>query len=287
MFYKSKTFFALIILGLVICSNNLHSQEIPEHEIIKPFPNSVLAENMSKYNKFDQFEFFVQNKKTKQREKINVKGQYWKLLYEVRKPNGERVQDISTVEFLENYKNAALEKGGEVLWEDRGVLDIRIPRDDGGNTYCQIMPSANLGQIYLNIIDQKAFKQSLTFGVDELKTALDKEGKVILHGILFDLDNASLKQESVKQLSNMVALLLKYPDLKIEIQGHTDNQGKDDYNMKLSKNRAETVSSYLQLFGVDKTRLVSNGFGETKPIVSNDTEEGRAQNRRVELIKLK
>lgn len=217
MFHISKVFFTLIVLGLFICSNNLYSQEIPEHSIIKPFPNSVLAENMSKYNKFDQFEFFMQNKKTKKGEKINVKGQYWKLLYEVRKPNGERVKDISTVEFLENYKNAALEKGGEVLWEDRGVLDIRIPREDGGNTYCQVIPSANMGQIYLNIIDEKAFKQSLTFGVDELKSALDKDGKVILHGILFDLDKASLKQESVKQLTNMVALLLKYPILKIEI----------------------------------------------------------------------
>jgi outer membrane protein OmpA-like peptidoglycan-associated protein len=287
MNYRVNCFLIVFTTLILFTQHKLSAQDIPEHPVIKPFPNSVLAENMSKYNKFDQFEFFIQNKKTKQREKINVKGQYWKLLYEVRKPNGERVQDISTVEFLENYKNAALEKGGEVLWEDRGVLDIRIPRDDGGNTYCQIMPSANLGQIYLNIIDEKGFKQSLTFGVDDLKSALDKDGKVILYGILFDLDKASLKQESVKQLSNMVALLLKYPTLKIEIQGHTDNQGKDDYNMKLSKNRAETVSSYLQLFGVDKNRLVSKGFGESKPIASNDTEEGRAQNRRVELIKIK
>ena len=286
MRYILKTYLVLIIAGLFICSSDLYSQEIPEHPIIKPYPNSVLAKNMSKYSKFDQFEFFVQNKKTKQREKINVKGQYWKLLYEVRKPNGERVQDISTVEFLENYKNAALEKGGEVLWEDRGVLDIRIPRDDGGNTYCQIMPSANLGQIYLNIIDEKAFKQSLTFGVDELKSALDKDGKVILHGILFDLDKATLKQESEKQLHNIVALMLKFPELRLEIQGHTDNQGKDEYNMNLSKNRAETVSNYLQLFGIDKKRLVSKGFGESKPIASNDTEEGRTQNRRVELIKI-
>ena len=285
MYLRFTVNMLLIVIVLFLFSINQFAQEIPEHPIIKPYPNSVLAKNMSKYNKFDQFEFKVLNKKTKKTEKIKVKGQYWKLLYEVRKPGGERVQDISALEFFENYKNAALEKGGEVLYEDSGILDIRIPRDDGGSTWCQIMPVASLGQIYLNIIDEKGFKQSLTFGVDELKSALDKDGKVILHGILFDLDKASLKQESEKQLHNIVSLLLKYPSLKLEVQGHTDNQGKTDYNMKLSQNRAETVSSYLQLFGIDKNRLVSKGFGESKPIASNDTEEGKAQNRRVELIK--
>ena len=285
MYLRFTVNMLLIVIVLFLFSINQFAQEIPEHPIIKPYPNSVLAKNMSKYNKFDQFEFKVLNKKTKKTEKIKVKGQYWKLLYEVRKPGGERVQDISALEFFENYKNAAIEKGGEVLYEDSGILDIRIPRDDGGSTWCQIMPVASLGQIYLNIIDEKGFKQSLTFGVDELKSALDKDGKVILHGILFDLDKASLKQESEKQLHNIVSLLLKYPSLKLEVQGHTDNQGKTDYNMKLSQNRAETVSSYLQLFGIDKNRLVSKGFGESKPIASNDTEEGKAQNRRVELIK--
>jgi outer membrane protein OmpA-like peptidoglycan-associated protein len=285
MYFRFTGNMLLLIIALFLFSTNQYAQEIPEHPILKPYPNSVLAKNMSKYNKFDQFEFYVQNKKTKKREKIKVKGQYWKLLYEVRKPGGERVQDISALEFFENYKNAALEKGGEVLYEDSGVLDIRIPRDDGGNTWCQITPVASLGQIYLDIIDEKGFKQSLTFGVDELKSALDKDGKVILHGILFDLDKASLKQESEKQLSNIVTLLLKYPNLKLEVQGFTDNQGKPDYNVKLSQNRAETVSSYLQIFGIDKKRLVAKGYGESNPIASNDTEEGRAQNRRVELIK--
>ncbi len=143
-----------------------------------------------------------------------------------------------------------------------------------------------MGQVFLKIIDEKGFEQSLTFGVDELKSALDKDGKVILHGILFDLGKASLKQQSEKQLNNIVTLLLNYPDLKLEVQGHTDNQGKPDYNMNLSKNRAETVCNYLQLFGVDKNRLVIKGYGETRPITSNETEESRAQNRRVELIKI-
>jgi outer membrane protein OmpA-like peptidoglycan-associated protein len=76
------------------------------------------------------------------------------------------------------------------------------------------------------------------------------------------------------------------PELKLEVQGHTDNQGNDDYNLKLSQKRAETVAAYLQLFGIDSGRLTPKGFGETKPVATNDTEDGRTRNRRVELVKL-
>jgi outer membrane protein OmpA-like peptidoglycan-associated protein len=286
MSYKLNSYSLIIIAVFVFCTTSQFAQKIPEHPIIKPFPNSVIAEKMSTYDKFNEFEFVLLNKTTKKKEKVKVKGQYWKLLYEVYKPNGDRVKDISKVEYFENYKNAALEKGGEILYEDQSYLYLRIPKSDGGKTWCKVGPVPNLGQIYLNIIDEEGFKQSLTFGADELKKALDADGKVILHGILFDLDKATLKQESEEQLHHIVTLMLNYPDLKLEIQGHTDDQGKDDYNMNLSKNRAETVSSYLQLFGINNKRLITKGFGETKPIVSNDTEEGRVHNRRVELIKI-
>ncbi len=287
MLHSVKLYSVAILAGLIFCAAvQLPAQNIPEHPVIKPFPNSVLAKNMSKYNKFDQFEFTVLSKTTKKKEKVTVKGQYWRLLYEVRKANGDRVRDISKAEFFENYKNAALEKGGEILYEDVGSLFIKIPKDDGGNTWCKVSPVANLGQIYLVIVDEEGFKQSLTFGADELKKILDAEGKVVLHGILFDLDKSTLKQESEKQLHHIVTLMLNNKGLKLEIQGHTDNQGKDDYNMELSRKRAETVSGYLQLFGIENMRLVAKGYGETRPIASNDSEEGRAQNRRVELIKI-
>lgn len=281
-----KTCSAIFVSFIFFNSSETIAQKIPEHPIIKPFPNSVLAEKMSSFDNFNEFEFVTLNKTTMKKEKVKVKGQYWKLLYEIFKPNGDRVKDISKVEYFENYKNAALEKGGEILYEDQLYLYLRIPKDDGGKTWCRVGPVPNLGQIYLNIIDEEGFNQSLTFGADELKAALDKDGKVILHGILFDLDKSTLKQQSEDQLYHIVTLLLNNPGMKLEIQGHTDNQGKDEYNLKLSKNRAETVSNYLQLFGIDKQRLKTQGLGETKPIASNDTEEGRAQNRRVELIKL-
>ena len=259
--------------------------EVQEHPLIRPYPDSVLAENMCKHDDFGQFKFRMVNEETGKTEEKNIKGEYWKLLYEVRKADGSRVQDISALEFMENYKQAAEEKGGKVLHEDQIRLTFSVPRDDGGITYCQLMVTANLGQQYLAIVDEEPFKKSLTFGPAEMKAALDADGRVRLYGILFDLDKATLKQESDKQLQHVVTLLLQNEDLTLEVQGHTDSQGSDEYNKELSQRRAETVVAYLGLFGIEGERLSPRGYGESEPVASNDTEEGRAQNRRVELVK--
>ncbi len=84
---------------------------------------------------------------------------------------------------------------------------------------------------------------------------------------------------------NVVTLLKDNPDHVLEVQGHTDGQGSDDYNLRLSQRRAETVVAYLALFDIDTRRLVPKGYGESKLVIPNTTEEGRAKNRRVELVK--
>jgi len=282
-----KRLLALSALVLISLIRSVPAADIPEHPVIKPYPGSVLAENMSKFQKFNAYDFKYMNEATGKRENKTIKGKYWFLLYEVRTPSGDRVTDISTLEFFENYRQAALEKGGKVVFEDRGNLVFTLPRDDGGTTWCEVSTNASLGQVYLKIVDEEGFKKSLTFGPDELREALEQDGKVLLYGILFDLDKASLKQESDKQLQHIVTLMINNPDLKLEIQGHTDDQGSPEYNMGLSQRRAVTVSDYLGLFGIEAGRLVAKGYGETQPVASNDTEEGRAKNRRVELVKIR
>ena len=124
------------------------------------------------------------------------------------------------------------------------------------------------------------------FAVLARAPALDAEGRVQLHGILFDLDQATLQPKSTKQLQDVVTLMKDQSGLRIEVQGHTDDQGENDYNLDLSQRRAETVVAYLGLFGVDRGRLVPKGYGESKPVTANTSEEGRAKNRRVELVKM-
>ncbi|HOP52272.1 MAG TPA: OmpA family protein [Synergistales bacterium] len=262
------------------------ADDILEHPLIRPFPGSILAKNLSKYVAFEAFDFPVRDPGSGKREKINVKGEYRRLLYEVYREDGQRNKDISRLEFFENFKAAALEQGGEVRSEDpQGLLVFTLPREDGGITWCQV-ETTTLGQTYLTIVDEKPFTRSLTFGPAEMKTALDEDGRIILYDILFDYDKAILQQSSDKQLQHIVTLMMKNPELRIEVQGHTDSQGSDDYNLDLSQRRAETVVEYLSLFGVAEDRLTARGYGESEPVDTNDTEAGRVKNRRVELVRI-
>ncbi|RME18730.1 MAG: hypothetical protein D6799_02605 [Bacteroidetes bacterium] len=105
---------------------------------------------------------------------------------------------------------------------------------------------------------------------------------IVLKNIFFDFDKATLRPESFNELDRLVKLLTENPGIRVEISAHTDSKGSDDYNMKLSQKRAESVVNYLIGKGITADRLVAKGYGETQPIDTNDTEEGRQNNRRVE-----
>ena len=103
-----------------------------------------------------------------------------------------------------------------------------------------------------------------------------------LNNIFFDFDKAVLKDESIPELQKLIGLLGEFPSIRVEIGAHTDAEGSDSYNVSLSQRRAKSVVDYLVANGIAPQRLVSKGYGETSPIASNETEEGRAMNRRVE-----
>ncbi len=102
-------------------------------------------------------------------------------------------------------------------------------------------------------------------------------------GILFAVDKSNLQPVAQENLQKLATILNKYPDTQILIEGHTDSDGPEDYNMDLSLRRANSVSNYLTSLQVDPTRFHTQGYGETQPIASNDTAEGKALNRRVEV----
>ncbi|HRN72576.1 MAG TPA: OmpA family protein [Ginsengibacter sp.] len=110
--------------------------------------------------------------------------------------------------------------------------------------------------------------------------------KIIMHGILFDVDKATLKPESMGSINQIYSLLKKDPSLKFEIDGHTDNTGEAAHNLTLSQQRGDAVKTQLVKMGIDASRLTTKGFGDTKPIADNSTPEGRANNRRVEFVKM-
>lgn len=106
----------------------------------------------------------------------------------------------------------------------------------------------------------------------------------VLHNIFFDYDKATLLQQSYNELHTLLGILQSHPTMKIEICGHTDGHGSIDYNQRLSENRARAVVDYLVSHGIDVRRLSFKGYGKSRPIDTNTTEEGRAKNRRVEFV---
>jgi outer membrane protein OmpA-like peptidoglycan-associated protein len=112
------------------------------------------------------------------------------------------------------------------------------------------------------------------------------DAKIVTHGINFDVDKATIKPESMGTLNMIVQVLKDNPDVKFEIDGHTDNTGTPQHNKDLSQQRADAVKTQLISLGVDASRLTSKGFGDTKPISDNNTFEGKANNRRVEFVKM-
>jgi outer membrane protein OmpA-like peptidoglycan-associated protein len=124
-------------------------------------------------------------------------------------------------------------------------------------------------------------------GGKSLREQLDESGRIVTHGILFDSGSDRIKAESYKTLTDIGGMLAEDATLRLSIEGHTDADGAEADNLKLSQGRAAAVRTYLaEKHGIDAGRLETKGFGETAPIDSNDTPEGKANNRRVELVKL-
>jgi len=138
----------------------------------------------------------------------------------------------------------------------------------------------------LVVVAPDTLEQKMTFvNSDEMKREMHDMGKVALYGILFDTDKDVVKPESQKTIAEIVKLLNGDATLKIHVVGHTDNQGKLDYNLDLSRRRAASVVRALAAQGIAADRLDSFGAGVYAPIASNETEEGRTKNRRVELTR--
>lgn len=122
-------------------------------------------------------------------------------------------------------------------------------------------------------------------GGRDLYSAIQSEGRVAVQDIQFDTGEATLKSSSTETLKKVASLLTEHPDLDLLIEGHTDNTGDFETNKQLSEERAQAVKDALvQDYGIDESRLRTVGLGSTQPVTSNETEEGRAQNRRVELV---
>lgn len=111
--------------------------------------------------------------------------------------------------------------------------------------------------------------------------------KLVLEGVNFDFDKSAIRQEDLDNIDKDVASLESWGNVNIEVAGHTDSRGSDEYNMKLSQRRVDAVRHYLVSKGIAADRLFAKGYGESQPVADNATDEGRFKNRRVELVEMK
>ncbi len=247
-----------------------------DHPVIRPIPGFDLDDR--EFEDYASYTFRIE--KDGQVSEKKIEGRYWFLYYENTK--GERT--FSKLEIIKNYRQAALEKGGQILSEENDTkLDFCMPVSDGVKIWVHLHTWVDSYELY--IIEEETFEKKLELGAKEMMSQLKGSGRVAIYGIYFDFDKAELQPESEPTLQEIARLLAENPQLRLHVVGHTDNVGEFDYNLKLSRLRAEAVvEALVSKHGVVRERLESAGVGPLAPMASNSTEEGRAKNRRVELV---
>jgi outer membrane protein OmpA-like peptidoglycan-associated protein len=211
-------------------------------------------------------------------------GKYWLVSQKSKtKIKGSKEKRIAARDdLLRSYKKS-MENAGAKFYKSRINPDMRMVFNLD-NIWGVI--AAYPDNFEIQAVEIEGFKQSLKIDPDKLLAELQKNGEVKLDGIYFDTGKATLKKQSKPALLAAATLMKKYPTLILEIQGHTDSVGSDEANLMLSQNRAKSVKNALVELGVETKRLKAKGYGEKAPIATNDTDEGRAHNRRVVLKKL-
>lgn len=266
------------------------------------------APDGAKYINNQEVKFFDANVIVTEDKIFEVEGKVFRAWIHEDKSSGI---EITNRYLLKSYEDAILTAGGVKVFEgslsgdrlaqfnelntysgsdgsftpigDQQILTYLIRRDDG-NIYISLEKKGYPTSSF-QIVQEKPFQQTIKkITSDDITKDLVEKGKSILY-INFDVDKANVTEDGKSVVAQIAAALKKETSLKIAIEGHTDNSGDAAPNKKLSDDRANAVLQQLIADRIDKSRLSAKGFGAERPLVANDSEENKAKNRRVELIK--
>lgn len=284
--YRLFWLFAIMLL----LSNGILAQEETEAETT---PNPVykdhpLFNSMPKYfinslveKEFEAFVFPVESSVYDNRELKTVEGKFFDYSYQI--TEGEK--EASPLQIFRNYENAITKAGGKII--------AKFIEDGNSYSFVTGMFSKNKREIWvyieasgydyrLVIVEKEEMEQVIK--ANEMLDALSKDGFIALN-ILFETGKATIQVESKPLIDQVYELLKTTPDLKVSIEGHTDNTGTVEGNKKLSEQRAKAVVDALITLGIKGDRLSSVGWGQERPVADNRTDEGKTKNRRVEIVK--
>lgn len=215
---------------------------------------------------------------TGKRDKLRVEGRRTKLTYRLDKG----AQEPSKLAVVSNYENAIKSIQGQILFSNDWIINGTVTRD-GKQAWFQV--EKGNGLIWLSVVEKAGMKQEVTASADLFSNDIRNTGHAAVYGIYFDTGKSEVKPDSKAALDEVAKLLSGDPALKLLVVGHTDSVGQIDANMKLSEARAEAVvQALVKSHGIAAGRLKARGAGPIAPVATNRTDEGRAKNRRVELV---
>jgi outer membrane protein OmpA-like peptidoglycan-associated protein len=234
-------------------------------------------------SQFDSYQFNVTEGKTEKT--TEVEGHKYTYRYQPK----DDVTAASALQIVRNFQNAVRAAGGQTLWEfaedNRRETTLRFSKGST-ETWIYVDAYSSADKLYmLTIIERQAMQQDVAVTAAAIGSGLAANGSFAIYGIQFDTAKSDLKPESKPALDEIAKLLNQRPGLKILVVGHTDMVGELASNMKLSQARAQAVVAALTgQYHIAAARLTAFGNGPYAPVATNKTEEGRAKNRRVELV---
>jgi OmpA-OmpF porin, OOP family len=267
-------FLLIAVVGFVAAAGDQDVKGSKDHPLLSRMPNFHITEY--KDAEFDSYRFIGQDKKP-----VVVEGHKYYIGYNLNKGASEPGE----LKIRRNIQEALKAIGGKVIFDENfnRVSTIVVP-SSGKEIWVEVRSYSNWYR--LNIVEKGAMKQEVVANAETMRSDINTAGHVSIYGIYFDTGKAEIKPESEVAISEIAKLLKNNGTLKLYVVGHTDNVGSFDSNMKLSKDRADAVARALSgKQGIAASRLKAYGVGSLAPVTSNDTDEGKAKNRRVELVK--
>jgi len=271
--FSSFLIFTILILTSISFAQETDKDGTQDHPLLSRIPNYYISDQIVK-----DFDVFT----SPYIDKDNVwEGKFTQTNYS----HIEGTKELSFIQIVRNYENSVKKLGGKTLLSDGRVYHGKIEKNKGV-TYISA-EAFNEGRDYtLIIVENKPMEDEVTIDAAALNQGISETGKIAVYGIYFDSGKSVIKPESKPTIDEIVKMLQQSPKLKIFIVGHTDSDGSVESNMKLSSDRAAAVVKALTENGISASRLKSSGVGPYCPVESNHTEEGKAKNRRVELVEM-
>ena len=271
--------FLLLLSTPLLRGQNEDVEGCKDHIMFNRMPNFIISACAAK--EFDAYKFTVENSLAEDSKKETVEGKYYEYSYHLK----EGAQEPSALQIFRNFENALKQINAKIVAkvvESGNSYSFITAKVSKNNMETWVNIQATGADYQLFIVEKQLMEQVIR--ADEMLQALNKEGFIALN-ILFDTGKSTIKSESQTLIDQIYEMLKSSSILKISIEGHTDNAGTPAGNKTLSTARAKAVMDVLVAKGIEKTRMVFVGWGQDKPVADNRTEEGKAKNRRVEIVK--